>query len=175
MPQKYVLNLLGENELVINVTRQHWLVLLRSLFVEVSLILIIAAVALGLSALFPFFLTGLALVIAILLLLIPLIGGVIEILTWWNRQYIVTNRRVIHVSGVFRKTVRDSSLRQINDVKMEQSAIGRLFNYGDVKLFTASELGKNPFRMLSNPGRFRTAMINARQKRGQVVSQQFKR
>jgi uncharacterized membrane protein YdbT with pleckstrin-like domain len=175
MPQKYVLNLLGENEQVINVTRQHWLVLLRSLFAEVTLIFIIAAVALGLSAVFPFFLTGIALAIAILLLLIPFIGGIIETLTWWNRQYIVTNRRVIQVSGLFRKSVRDSTLKQVNDVKMEQSAIGRLFNYGDVKIFTASELGKHPFRMLSDPGRFRTAMLNARQPREAASSQQFKR
>lgn len=170
MPQKYILNLLGENERVIHVTRQHWLVLLRSLFVEVSLVLIIAAVALGLSALFPLIMTGIALVIALLLLLIPLFGGLIETLTWWNRQFIITNRRVIQVSGLFRKQVRDSTLKQINDVKMEQSAIGRLFNYGDVKIFTASELGKNPFRMLSNPGRFRTAMLNARESRIKVVS-----
>jgi hypothetical protein len=58
---------------------------------------------------------------------------------------------------------------------MEQSAIGRLFNYGDVKLYTASELGKNPFRMLSNPGRFRTAMLNARESREKAVSQQVNR
>jgi uncharacterized membrane protein YdbT with pleckstrin-like domain len=175
MPQKFVQSLLRQDERVINVTRQHWLVLLRSLFVEVTLILIIAAVALGLSVLFPLFLTGFGLAIALLLLLIPFIGGVIETLTWWNRQYIVTNERVIHISGLFTKQVKDASLERINDVKMDQSAVGRLFNYGDVRLLTTNQLGNNPFRMLNDPARFTSALLNIQGDGRESSSQQFKR
>jgi uncharacterized membrane protein YdbT with pleckstrin-like domain len=175
MPQKFVQKLLGTNERIINVTRQHWLVLLRSLFVEVSFILIIVAVALGLSALFPFFLTGIALVIALLLLLIPFIGGVIETLTWWNRQYIITNQRVLHVSGLFSKSFRDASIDRISDVKMEQSGVGRLFNYGDVRILASQESEDNLFRMLSNPTRFKNALLAVQGDGRELSSQQFKR
>src|SRR3970040_80145 len=61
------------------------------------------------------------------------------VLIWWNRQYVITSRRVIQVSGTFNKRVTDSSLEKVNDVKMVQSFFGRLFDFGDLELLTASE------------------------------------
>jgi hypothetical protein len=85
-------------------------------------------------------------------------------LAWWNRQYLVTSRRVIQVSGSFNKNVVDSSLEKVNDVKLTQSVFGRVFDYGDVEILTASELGANLFRRIENPIQFKTAMLNAKEK-----------
>jgi hypothetical protein len=60
--------------------------------------------------------------------------------------------------------VTDSSLEKVNDVKMDQSFFGRIFNYGDIEILTASELGVNRFNMIGNPVRFKTAMLNAKVK-----------
>jgi hypothetical protein len=46
---------------------------------------------------------------------------------------------------------------------MEQSALGRLFGYGDIEILTASELGVNIFRRINEPIRFKTAMLNAKE------------
>jgi hypothetical protein len=47
---------------------------------------------------------------------------------------------------------------------MEQSVLGRLFNFGDLEILTASELGVNRFTRIGNPIRFKTAMLNAKVK-----------
>jgi uncharacterized membrane protein YdbT with pleckstrin-like domain len=87
-----------------------------------------------------------------------------DYLIWGNRKFVVTTRRVIQVSGVFSKNVTDSSLEKVNDVKMEQSFLGRLLDYGDIEILTASELGANLFRRIGRPIRFKTAMLNAKAK-----------
>ena len=101
---------------------------------------------------------------AYLLLLLPLLSLLRDVLIWSNRKYIVTNWRVIQISGVFNKEVTNSSLEKVNDVKLEQSFWGRLWDYGDIEILTASELGVNKFRQVGQPIRFKTAMLNAKEK-----------
>jgi uncharacterized membrane protein YdbT with pleckstrin-like domain len=86
-----------------------------------------------------------------------------DILDWMNRQFIVTNRRVIQISGVLNKNVTDSSLRKVTDVKMSKSFFGRIFNYGDIEILTASELGANLFHRIDEPVEFKIAMLNAKE------------
>jgi hypothetical protein len=104
--------------------------------------------------------------LASLLILIPLLSMLRDILVWSNCQYIVTNRRVIQISGVVNKNVVDSSLEKVNDVKMTQSFFGRLFDYGDIEIMTASELGVNLFKRIGDPVKFKTAMLNAKENMG---------
>jgi uncharacterized membrane protein YdbT with pleckstrin-like domain len=101
-----------------------------------------------------------------LLVLIPAVIMLRDILVWYNRQYIVSNRRVIQISGVFNKNVIDSSLEKVNDVKMSQSFLGRLFDYGDIEILTGSELGVNLFKRIGDPVKFKTAMLNAKEELG---------
>jgi uncharacterized membrane protein YdbT with pleckstrin-like domain len=99
-----------------------------------------------------------------LLLVFPLVSLGRDILVWSNRKYIVTNRRVIQLSGVFRKNVTDSSLEKVNDVKMSQSFLGRMLNYGDIEIMTASELGVNMLTHIGRPIQYKTTMINAKER-----------
>ena len=68
------------------------------------------------------------------------------------------------MSGVISKNVTDSSLEKVNDVKMMQSGLGRMFNYGDIEILTASELGVNRFTHIAKPIELKTAMLNAKAK-----------
>jgi ribosomal protein S20 len=70
---------------------------------------------------------------------------------------------VIQISGIFNKNVIDSNLEKVNDIKMVQTAMGRMFGYGDVEILTASELGVNLFKRIDEPIRFKTAMLNAKE------------
>ena len=54
--------------------------------------------------------------------------------------------------------------RKVNDVKMGQSFLGRVLDYGDIEILTASELGVNLFRRIGSPIRFKTAMLNAKER-----------
>jgi uncharacterized membrane protein YdbT with pleckstrin-like domain len=100
--------------------------------------------------------------IGYILTVIPLIDLLRHLFDWINRQYLITNRRVIQISGIINKNVVDSSLEKVNDVKLTQSFWGRIFGYGDVEILTASELGTNLFQYLGEPVKFKKAMMDAK-------------
>jgi len=159
MPDNYIESLLGEKERILFTTHQHVFLLLSTmtweiLFSVATIIVVSILWALQVSPIAP---------LGYLLLLIPLVGMVADFLDWYNRAFIITNRRVIQIAGVFNKNVTDSSLEKVNDVKMEQSFLGRTFNYGDVEILTASELGMNRFLKIHDPIKFKTAMLNAKE------------
>jgi len=160
MAKNYIENMLGENERIGLVTHQHWFVLVSAIAVEVLVTVIVVAVILGSAIFNPLAAYGFTLIV------IPLAIMTRDILAWSNHMYVVTNRRVIQISGILNKSVVDSSLEKVNDVKLTQSVFGRLFDYGDVEIMTASDLGVNLFKRIGDPVNFKTAMLNAKEKMG---------
>ena len=160
MTDRYIESMLGQNEQIVLATRQHWFVLLSAILLEilVTIGIIVAAVVATMN--FP------PAVLTFILVLVPLVSMWHDASNWVNRQYLVTNRRVIQISGIFNKKVVDSSLEKVNDVQLTQSFLGRIFGYGDVEIMTASELGVNLFKRIGAPINFKTAMLNAKEKMG---------
>lgn len=161
MSDTYLNSLLGENEQVLFVTHQHWLVLAGKILTEI--LLMVAWVVL-VSIIWAFWVPNIFMALGYLLLVFPLISLCWDVLVWSKRKYVVTSRRVIQLSGMFSKNVTDSSLEKVNDVKMSQSFLGRMFDYGDIEILTASELGVNIFKRIGQPIHYKTAMINAKEK-----------
>jgi len=165
MSGHYLQTLMGERENIIQTTRHHWFILASSIVLELVLILFIFAATIAGTIYLSEFQPSAVLFVAIggfVLLLIPVITGTRDILNWTNHQFIITNRRVMQISGIFNKSVIDSSLEKVNDIKMEISALGRIFGYGDIEILTASELGVNKFKQIENPVKFKTALLNAK-------------
>lgn len=161
MAKGYLEEMLGTNERILLKARKHWSILFGNITLEIILIVaLIGAVIFIASTAFPMVTWGLILV------LVPLVGMIRDFLIWYNRQYIVTNRRVIQTAGVFSKGVVDSSLEKVNDVKLSQTFFGRLLDYGDIEILTASEVGANVFRSIGEPIKFKTAMLNAKERLG---------
>lgn len=160
MAKDYIEEMLGQNERVLLRARKHWSVLFGNIALEIVLVvaLIVATLILAPLAAFPVVPLGFFLV------LVPLVGMARDFLLWSNRQYVITNRRVIQTSGIFSKDVVDSSLEKVNDVKLSQSFWGRMLDYGDIEILTASEVGANVFRSIADPIRFKTAMLNAKER-----------
>lgn len=161
MAKTYLQGLLGESEGVLLETHQHWFVLFGKIFLELLVtILLLGGIVVAFTYVQAPALYGL------ILLIIPAIGIFNDVLVWRNKAYVVTNRRVIQISGVFDKDVVDSSLEKVNDVKMSQSFFGRMFGYGDIEILTGSELGVNLFHQIDNPVGFKTTMLNAKERLG---------
>ncbi len=160
MSNTYLDSLLGDGEKVLHTTRRHWLVLAAEVFPEtvlgLGLLLLVTLLMVLVPVTFPW--AGLG----YLLLALPLASLVRDLLDWSNRQFVITTRRVIYVQGIINKDVTDSSLEKVNDVKLEQSGWGRMLNFGDVEILTASELGVNKFSNISDPINFKKAMLNAK-------------
>ena len=156
----YLLSLLGEGEKILYVTHRHWLTLLTEIMSELVLALALIVLVTLLLIFLPA--AGPLVALAYLLLLLPLVSLSRDVLDWYNRKYVITDRRVIRVEGMFNKDVTDSSLEKVNDVKLEQSVWGRVLDFGDVEILTASELGVNKFKTIAGPIQFKTAMLNAK-------------
>jgi membrane protein YdbS with pleckstrin-like domain len=159
----YVEALMGKNEQIVIKTRQHWMVLASAFVTNLVLALVIIIVAVVLVF------TGIAALlglVALLLLIIPAALLIHAYLRWWNEEYLVTNRRVIQAEGVFNKRVIDSSLEKVNDVVLNQSFFGRLLDYGDIEILTASEIGVNKLHTIASPVQFKTEMLNQKEALG---------
>ncbi len=83
-------------------------------------------------------------------------------LRYFNQEYVLTNRRVIQVEGVLNRTATDSSLEKINDALLSQSVFGRMFDFGDLTVLTASEGGIEKMRMLRSPVVYKKKMLDAK-------------
>ena len=98
--------------------------------------------------------------------LVLFVGGIAvaiwTALRYINQEYVLTNRRVIQVSGVLNRKAADSSLEKINDAMLRQSFFGRMLDYGDLTVLTASESGVDAMKMLRSPIEFKKRMLDAK-------------
>lgn len=168
----YIDDLLGRGEQILYVGRQHVFVLVSHILTELTLIAILVAAGVasnrafgnetapvigGLSA------SNLILLICTVISVMVLISGFFDYLRWNNEQYVITDRRVIQIRGIFNKTVIDSSLEKINDVGLRQSILGRLFNFGSIEILTASgDEGVNVMDRIEAPLEFKRVMLEAK-------------
>ncbi len=149
------------DERVLLVARRHWLVRVLKTFWWALTFLLMVAGAIYMFTRSPAgdlrwaWIAGAA--------VIPLGGWYWEHLVWRNQMYVMTDWRVLQLEGVLNKTVADSMLEKLNDVKTEQSLLGRIFDFGDILILTASEQGANTFRTIAGPLRFKRAMLEARE------------
>ncbi len=167
----YLEKLLGKNERVVFSTRRHWTAFLGGSWF--SILLFVVAIALAVlinvytsSLSFGLNATNQILVregIVVLLLAYPIVSILLRYSRWSVEQYVVTNLRVIHLKGVLSKSVIDSSLEKVNDVMLQQSFLGRMLDYGDLEILTASETGINKFIHVAQPLAFKGAMLESKQ------------
>lgn len=154
----YISKLLAANEVVLFRTRRHWFVLFSDTFKEMLTLvaLVVAGILLtpvvGPMAWMAF--GALAVLVSISVL--------VDFLRWKNQEFLITNRRVIHSSGIVSKSILDSSLSKINDVVLTQSWMGRMFGYGTIKILTASDEVVNLFDRIRRPIELKRAMLDAK-------------
>jgi uncharacterized membrane protein YdbT with pleckstrin-like domain len=153
----YLDKLLTRNERVVRVARDHWITLLPTILVDVALGVVITGLSvLGILLSPPWTWFGL------LLLIVPIGHLAYRIWIWHNSQYVVTNRRLIQITGTVNKRVSDTLLEKINDVVMEQSALGRLLKFGHIEVITGSESGIDVFLSIADPIGFKNELFDQR-------------
>jgi len=157
----YVNKLLGQDEQILLETRRHAFVLIGQTFKEWIILLVLIAGWIVIRAKMDpsFYWIQIAIGIIVVMVLVSII---FDFVRWNNEAFYVTNRRVIHSSGVMSKKILDSSLSKINDVVMEQSLLGRMFNYGTIRILTASDEVINRVDKIARPVEFKKAMLTAK-------------
>jgi membrane protein YdbS with pleckstrin-like domain len=164
----YIDDLLARDEQVLYDGRQHTFVLITNILTEMVLIAILIAAGVAAQRYLTNVIvagqpggTVVLLVFGVISVLV-LISAFLDYLRWNNEQYIVTDQRVIQIRGIFNKSVIDSSLDKINDIELRQSWLGRIFDYGNIEILTASDVGINEMRKIGHPLDFKRAMLEAK-------------
>jgi uncharacterized membrane protein YdbT with pleckstrin-like domain len=101
---------------------------------------------------------------ALILVAVAAIAGLLYLWRDFVRRandYVLTNHRLIQEAGILSRRSIDSRLDKINNVEYRQTLWGRLLNYGDVEIDTASDAGISVFRHISHPLQFRNAILAA--------------
>jgi len=148
---RYIDEILQPGEKVLYSTNAHWIFYLPAIAAWIVVLALVAAS----GALPPMALVGLpaAAVIAVVALYFTIRG-------WFHRlttETDVTDRRVVHKTGFIKRRTFEIALDKIESVDVEQSILGRIFNYGDVTIMGVGE-GKQTIATIASPLAFRSAI-----------------
>jgi membrane protein YdbS with pleckstrin-like domain len=95
---------------------------------------------------------GTATGVVIVLWILVMIFITFKVADWYYDRFILTNKRIMAVRGMVSRTVAMMPLLRVTDMKYEQSATGRLFNYGTFVLESAGqEQALREVKHLPNP------------------------
>jgi uncharacterized membrane protein YdbT with pleckstrin-like domain len=75
----------------------------------------------------------------------------------WTTQIAITNRRIILKRGFIRRHTIEMNMDKVESVDVDQSLLGRLFNYGDITVRGTGE-GFERLRMIDAPLKFRSQL-----------------
>ncbi len=158
--------LLSTGERILHREKQHWFVFVwgaRFTILAIVIALILGFIGSGMSS---DGISGSARNILFWIVAIVFVVGLL-VLLWTtlhyiSQEYVITNRRVMQVGGVLNKHSADSSLEKINDAVLTQSIFGRMFDFGDLDVLTAADVGIDKFRMIKGPIEFKKAMLDAK-------------
>lgn len=149
---EYVNRLLTGNEKIVFETRLSW-------FEYISFICAIffGALCAGFivsAQLMPSFLA------VVLFILFAALCGVYPWLERKCSEYVITSRRVVVKTGIISRNVFEMRLQKIESVDLEQSILGRIFDFGTLIIHGTGDTAKR-LPMLSQPVAFRHAIDQA--------------
>jgi uncharacterized membrane protein YdbT with pleckstrin-like domain len=165
--------LLASGEQVALITRPHLFTFWRQAIgaLLLALVLIAAAVLVEAVIVLPPDLVKARPYVTLFLLGLAIVGVLLVLKAWVTyrtREIVVTDRRVLRIAGVLSKHVIDNGLDAITDLQLRQSWFGRIFDYGDVDILTASEASHSSvdtFPDVSGPITFMHAVQEQRERR----------
>ncbi len=77
---------------------------------------------------------------------------------WWITEIAVTNRRVIYKRGLVRLQTNEMNMDKVESVQVNQSVLGRMFDFGTVKILGTGE-GFEALKNIAGPIELRNCII----------------
>ena len=150
---RYIDEILQPGEKVLYSTNAHWIFYLPAIGAWiVALVLLILSRETTVQSV-----TMLALAAAVVVALVALY---LTVRAWFHRlttETDVTNRRVVHKTGFIQRHTFEIALDKIESVDVDQSIMGRIFDYGNVTIMGVGE-GREPIATIASPLAFRNAI-----------------
>jgi uncharacterized membrane protein YdbT with pleckstrin-like domain len=151
----YVERVLQPGETLVHMSKLHWLIYL-------PVLPFLAIFVLGLALYWGWQANSADTSSAILPQILVAVGAVGTIVTgfraWVRRvstELAVTDRRVIFKRGLIRRHTVEMNMDKVESVDVDQSILGRIFNYGDVTV-RGTGASIEPLRMIDDPLHFRS-------------------
>jgi uncharacterized membrane protein YdbT with pleckstrin-like domain len=148
---RYIDEILQPGEQVLYSTNAHWIFYFPAIaaWVVVAVLLIVSFMVP------PIALVGLA---SAAVVAVPALFWTVK--GWFHRMTTetdVTNHRVVHKTGFIKRKTFEIALDKIESVDVEQSILGRILNYGDVRINGVGE-GTQNIPTIASPLAFRSAI-----------------
>ena len=84
-----------------------------------------------------------------------------------GKQFVLTTRRVIVKEGIIMRKVNELMLRKCEGIQVEQSVLGRIFDYGTLRVTTGEQT--NSYKMIQDPVTFSTRINEQIEVLGDIV------
>jgi uncharacterized membrane protein YdbT with pleckstrin-like domain len=144
---RYIDQILQPGETLLYSTTLHWIVY------GPAIVLLAVAIAAQLAAA-----AGAAIALLMIFSALCAFIGMLMVLGAWFRRWTteidVTDRRIVYKRGlVWRHTV-EMNMDKVESVDVDQSALGRILNYGDITI-RGTGTGLEPLRRIGAPLEFR--------------------
>jgi uncharacterized membrane protein YdbT with pleckstrin-like domain len=108
-------------------------------------------------------LTGLWRYTAYALALVAVVLLIQQLFQWWVIEIAVTDRRVIYKKGLIRRETNEMNMDKVESVQIDQSILGRMLDYGDVRILGTGE-GFETLRTLASPIELRNSITGTTHK-----------
>jgi uncharacterized membrane protein YdbT with pleckstrin-like domain len=152
----YVQRVLQPGEQVRRISSIHWIVYWPGVAVA-----LLAVVAYWFSE--TRYLTGIWRYTAYALALVAIFLLIQQWLQWWVTEIAVTDRRVIYKKGLVRRQTNEMNMDKVESVKINQSILGRMLDYGDVTILGTGE-GFETLRTIASPIELRNSITGTTHK-----------
>lgn len=148
---RYIDEILQPGERVLYSTNAHWIFFLPAIAGWV-----VAIVFLVLAYLVP---TGAPALLSLAMAAVSAVAALYKTVTAWFHRWTtetdVTNLRIVHKEGFIQRQTFEMSLDKVESVDVSQSILGRIFNYGNVKILGVGE-GHKTIKTIASPLAFRS-------------------
>ncbi|RZN19659.1 PH domain-containing protein [Bradyrhizobium sp. Leo121] len=148
---RYIDEILQPGERVLYSTNAHWIFFLPAIAgwgVAIVFLILAYMVPTGAPAVLCLALSGIAALAALYK----------TVTAWfhrWTTETDVTNLRIVHKEGFIQRETFEMSLDKVESVDVSQSILGRILNYGNVRILGVGE-GQKTIKMIASPLAFRS-------------------
>lgn len=93
-------------------------------------------------------------------LALPVLWLIGHIIVYFTNYITFGDKEVVMSTGLFNKKLDEVRYDKINSIKINQSWLGSMFNYGDIIIFTGSDMGGLAFKAINDPNRVKNILKN---------------
>jgi len=144
---RYIDDILQPGEKIVFSGTIHWIIYLPGMVVMAAALFCLTRS--GNTAAGPFWLIA-----AAMLAIIGMFGILRAWFRRWTTEIDVTDRRVVYKRGFIRRHTVEMNMDKIESVDVDQSVLGRLFDFGDI-VIRGTGVGIEPLHRIGAPLEFR--------------------